>query len=230
VMPAMEHHDSCIRRRRFFQRHVCILLLIISGVLCLGGCIQRGRNSPMMELYTLEYPSPVFKSMPLLEQTIKVERFSVAKAYNTQSIVFRPEPYKLDVYSRNSWIVNPGFMICDYLVRDLRNSGLFSGIFSYRDYEEARFVLEGSLEEILETDEGNGRSALLSISVSLLDLRRSGMSKRLMYQKKYRSYELLGEHTVGGLVKAMSTCMEKLSPLIIRDAYDAISVLGSGKD
>jgi len=42
----------------------------------------------MMELYTLEYPSPVFKSMPLLEQTIKVERFSVAKAYNTQSIVF----------------------------------------------------------------------------------------------------------------------------------------------
>jgi cholesterol transport system auxiliary component len=226
----MERHDARIMRRRFYQGHVCILLLIISGMLHLGGCIQRGRNSPMMELYTLEYPSPVFSGMPLLEQTIKVERFSVAKAYNTQSIVFRPEPYKLDVYSRNNWIVNPGFMICDYLVRDLRNSGLFSGIFSYRDYEEARFVLEGSLEEILETDEGDGRSALLSISVSLLDLSRSGMPKRLMYQKKYRSSEPLGEQTVGGLVKAMSTCMAKLSPLIVRDAYAAISALGSGKD
>ena len=203
--------------------HCCFsVCLFLSGMAILGGCIERGRNSPMMENYTLEYPSPVYKSLPMLDQTIKVERFSVAKSFNTQSIVFRPEPYKLDVYSNHSWIVNPGFMVCDFLVRDLRNSGLFSGVFSYRDYEEARFILEGSLEEILETDEGNGRIASLTMSVALLDLTRSGMPGRLIYQKKYHASEPIGSQTVEGLVKAMSLNMEKLSNVIIRDTYTAI--------
>lgn len=212
------------------MRHCSFLVcLSLSGIFFLSGCIERGRNSPMMENYTLEYPSPVYKNLPRLDQSIKVERFSVAKAFNTQSIVFRPEPYKLDTYSSHSWIVNPGFMVCDFLVRDLRNSGLFSGVFSYRDYEEARFILEGSLEEILETDEGSGRSASLTISVALLDLSKSGMPGRLIYQKKYHASEPLGAQTVEGLVKAMSVNMEKLSSLIIRDTYAAIGSMSREK-
>jgi len=218
-----------IKKLLFTRRRCLLVCLCLCGTAFLGGCIERGRNSPMIENYTLEYPSPVYKSLPMLDQTIKVERFSVAKSFNTQSIVFRPEPFKLDVYSNHSWIVNPGFMICDFLVRDLRNSGLFSGVFSYRDYEEARFILEGSLEEILETDEGNGRSASLTMSVALLDLSRSGMPGRLIYQKKYHASEAIGAQTVEGLVKAMSVNMKKLSNVIIKDTYAAIGSVGKDK-
>ncbi len=228
MQPALQH-QLLASKFPLSKRCSVLICFFLSGMALLGGCIERGRNAPMMENYTLEYPSPFFESRPRLDQTVKVERFSVAKAFNTQSIVYRPDPYKLDAYSNHSWIVNPGFMVCDFLVRDLRNSGLFSGIFSYRDYEEGRFILEGSLEEILETDESNVRSASLTMSVALLDLSRSGMPGRLIYQKKYHSSEPLGEKTVDSLVKAMSANMKKLSFLIINDAYTAISPLAHDK-
>jgi cholesterol transport system auxiliary component len=179
----------------------------------------------MVEHYTLEYQSPTFGNLSRLEQTIKVERFSVAKAYNTVSMVFRPDAFKLDTYASNRWMVNPGDMTSDYLLRDLRNSGLFRAVFSYRDYEDARFVLEGGLEEFLEVDEGKGRSAVLTLSVNLIDLSRTGTPSRLVFQKKYRSVEPIADADPAGLARAMSNGMAKVSAQVIKDVYDAVVAL-----
>ncbi|MDD3294719.1 MAG: ABC-type transport auxiliary lipoprotein family protein [Geobacteraceae bacterium] len=191
----------------------------------LTGCIGRGKPSSVVNLYTFEYPSPSFEALPRLEHTIKVERFSVAKAFNTKAMVYRPEPFKLDTYASNRWMVNPGDMTSDYLLRDLRKSGLFLAVFSQRDYEDARFVLEGGLEEFLEVDEGKGRSAALTLSVNLLDLSQAQMPKRLVFQKRYRSTEAISEADPAGLARAMSGVMAKVSALVIKDVYDSVKAL-----
>ncbi len=202
---------------------VAIVAAILS--FSIPGCIGRGKPAPMIEHYTFEYPSPTFPNLSRLEQTIKVERFSVAKAFNTVSMVFRPEAFKLDTYASNRWMVNPGDMTSDYLLRDLRNSGLFRAAFSYRDYEDARFMLEGGLEEFLEIDEGKTRSAVMTLSVNLLDMSRTGTPGRLVFQKKYRSVEPVTDADPAGLARAMSNGMAKVSAQVIKDVYDALAAL-----
>jgi ABC-type uncharacterized transport system auxiliary subunit len=98
-------------------------------------------------------------------------------------------------------------------------------VFSYRDYEDARFVLEGGLEEFLEVDEGKGRSAVLTLSVNLIDLSRTGTPSRLVFQKKYRSVEPIADADPAGLARAMSNGMAKVSAQVIKDVYDAVVAL-----
>lgn len=215
------------RDRSIFRR---LLLHSLAGSaallsLSLPGCIGRGAPAPMIEHYTFEYPSPPFANLSRLEQTIKVERFSVAKAFNTVSMVYRPEPFKLDTYASNRWIVNPGDMTSDYLLRDLRNSGLFRAAFSYRDYEDARFVLGGGVEEFLEIDEGDRRSAVMALSVTLLDMSRTGTPERLVFQKGYRSVEPVADADPAGLARAMSKGMASVSAQIIKDVHEAVANL-----
>lgn len=206
------HHPA----RRLFPS------LLILATFLFAGCIDRGKPSPMIENYSFEYPSPTFAGLPPLNLTVKVERFSVAKAYNTLSMVFRPEPYKLDAYGSHRWIANPGDMVSDYLLRDLRNSGLFQAVFSFRDYEDARFVIQGGVEEFLEADDGERGNAVLSLSVTLTDTSHPSFPNRLVYQKKYSFSEPLADRTPAGLAGSMSKVMAKASVRIIQDVYQAV--------
>jgi ABC-type uncharacterized transport system auxiliary subunit len=198
-------------------------LILLLSVSLFTGCLKRDKPSTIAERYTLEYPSPGFSKLAPIDEAIKIERFSVARAFNTKSMVFRPEPYKLDTYASNRWMVNPGDMVSDYLLRDLRNSGLFKAAFSYRNLEHARYVLEGSVDDFLEIDAANKRTAALTISITLLDLSHSGAPNRLLFQKQYQTSEPLPERTPAGLAQAMSSGMGKLSSMIIRDIHQAVS-------
>ena len=190
-------------------------------VTCVTGCISRGKPSPMIDYFVFEYSPPTRSALTSIDQVVKVERFSVAKAFNSATMVYRPAPYKMDTYGSSRWMVNPGDMVSDYLLRDMRSSGLFRGVLSFRDYEDARFLLSGSVEEIVEVDEDTDRKAVLSLTITLLDLSQGG-AQRLMYQKKYHSSESIQEKPPVGFARAASACMEKLSSLIIADAYGAV--------
>lgn len=199
------------------------LAAILIVAISLGaGCLKRGTPSTIIEKYTFEYPSPDFTGTAQTGQTIKIERFSVARAYNSQAIVFRPAPYQLDAYASNRWMINPGDMVSDYLLRDLRNSGLFKAAFSFRDLEDARYVLEGSVDEFLEIDSDETRTAAITLSITLFDFSRTGMANKLLFQKKYHATESITEKTPTGLARAMSSGMAKLSAQIIHDTLQAV--------
>jgi len=217
--------NPCTGIRKNNQRLSALFLIAMVPMLsvCFStGCIKRNSPSTIVERYNFEYPSPEFSELAPSDQTIKIERFSVARAFNSQSMVFRPEPYKLDTYASNRWMVNPGDMVSDSLLRDLRNSGLFKAAFSFRDLEDARYVIEGSVDEFLEIDDASKRTAAITLSISLLDASRTGLSNRLLFQKKYQTSEPLPEPTPSGLAQAMSSGMAKLSALIIRDILQAV--------
>lgn len=200
-----------------------ISLLLILSALLLAGCISRRAPSAVVQRYALEYPSPQVTNLSPVEFAIKVERFSAAKTYSGRSMVFRPEPYKLDSYASNYWMVNPGDMVSDYLLRDLRNSGLFKAVFSFRDLEDGRYALEGSVVDFLEIDENGERRAVLTLSVTLLDLSQSGVPARLLFQKRYSAEEPLRQGTPAGLAEAMSTAMKTLSARIITDIHEVVT-------
>lgn len=184
----------------------------------LAGC---GKPPALVHRYILEYPSPAVTASPKIDEVIKVELFSVAQVYNSPAMIYQPAPLKSEAYHYHRWRVNPGNMVTDYLLRDLRNSGLFKAALPAGSAGKTKFLLEGGVEEFQEIDEADGWKAALALNITLLDLSRRELTERVVFQKNYRAVEPLTEQTPQGLAQGMSRAMQRLSRQIITDIYQA---------
>jgi len=212
----LEHSSS--RPSRPIARLILCSLLVTT----FSGCGLGGKPSYLVNQYILEYPSPMVEGIERSSEVLKVERFSVAREFDTHSVVYRDGPYQRGTDPYNRWRVNPGDMVTDYLLRDLRKSGLFKAVFSYNDSEDARHLLEGQVTEFLESKEKDRLRAVLGLNVTLLDLAKKEIPERIVFQKSYQYSEPLETSTYEGLAQAMSRGMEKFSRQLITDLDQAI--------
>ena len=197
---------------------ISVLILLVAG--CTSGKIGR-----TMEYYVLDYMSPGFKTGTRLEEVLKVERFSVAQIFNSNAMLYKTDSLAINTYPHNLWRANPGDLVTDFLIRDLRHTGLFRAIFSYRDPETTRFVLEGNVVEFLGVRHKGNRKALLTICVTLMDMNQKEILKKIIFQKNYSyaaQYEGRGPE---GLARGLSESMERLSGQITSDVYHTIMPL-----
>jgi len=190
-----------------------------------SGCSFGSKTTYSVNQYTLEYPSPVLKETAQTQSMIKIERFSVAHAFDTSAIVYREGPNLQNLDPYNRWRTKPGDMVTDFLIRDLRHSGLFQAVFSYHQEEETHLLLEGQVNEFLESKEEDGLKAVLSLNVTFFDRSKKDSIQRVVSQRDYRYAEPLEKETYTGLAQAMSKAMEKFSRQIMMDLHQAISAL-----
>ena len=193
-------------------------LLAALIVACLGGC---GKPPMLVNQYLLEYPAPVSGGKSKIPAAVKVELFSVAQAFNTNAMVYQPQPFQSQSYNYSRWRANPGNLVTDYLIRDLRESGLFKAVFGPDSSDKYRFKLEGGVAEFQELDAADGWKASLALTVTLLDTTQEELPQRVVFQKNYRVFEPLTEKTPQGLAQGMSRAMEQVSARIINDTYEA---------
>ena len=175
----------------------------------------------LVQKYLLEYPAPVMQKGAPLDDSLKVEQFAVAQAFNTTAMVYRTSPYKAENYNYSRWRVNPGYLVADYLTRDLRDSRLFKAVLAGDSPSKARFSLEGGVQEIQELDQGEVWQASLALSLTLLDTSENEITKRVLFQKNYQATEPMTEKTPAGLAQSISRALAQLSPRIITDVYQA---------
>jgi ABC-type uncharacterized transport system auxiliary subunit len=192
-------------------------LVLVGLALLLSGC---GKPPMLVHQYLLEYPAPPLASTPL-NADLKVERFAVAQAYNTTAMIYQPQAFKSQAYKYHRWRVNPGYLVTDYLVRDLRAGGRFKGVFTYESAEKTRFVLEGGVEDFQEVDNPDGWQAALALVVTLIDTSQEGVPQKVVFQKSYRVTEPMVVQTPQGLAESMSRAMAQASARISSDVYDA---------
>ncbi len=186
------------------------------------GCSLGGKPAYSVKHYVLEYPSPKMEGIQRFNELLKVERFSVSPTFNSTAMVYRENPFGRDAYHYERWRVNPGDMVTDLIVRDLRNSGLFRAIFSYHGGEETRFLLEGQVEEFLELEEKDSWKATLGVHITFLDLTKKERAEKAVFQRSYRFVELFAEKTPEGLAGGMSKAMERFSRQLIQDLEQAM--------
>jgi len=198
------------------------MMLVIGLAGGLAACALGGKPAVMVEHYALEYAPPALSGLTPIDQVIGVDRFSVAQIFNHVKMIYRQKPSLYNEYAYHRWRANPGDMIGDSLLRDLRAAGVFKSVFSYRDMENAAFVLKGGVGEFYESDEASGRKAILSVQITLMDTTQKELTRQILFQKNYRHEEPLTELTVQGLARAMSGAAEKLSGRIVLDVYDAM--------
>ena len=132
-----------------------------------------------------------------------------------------PRPTQAENYNYSRWRVNPGYLVADYLTRDLRDSRLFKAVLSADSPSKARFSLEGGVQEIQELDQGEVWQASLALNITLVDTNENEITKRVLFQKNYQATETMTEKTPAGLAQAMSRALAQLSPQIITEVYQA---------
>ena len=206
------------RPGRLTIRPWLLALLAALLVACLGGC---GKPPVLVNQYILEYPAPVVGRKGKIPAAVKVELFSVAQTFNTHAMVYQPQPFQSQSYNYSRWRANPGYLVTDYLIRDLRESGLFKAVFGPDSSGEYLFKLEGGGADFQELDAADGWKASLALTVTLLDTNEEELPRRVVFQKNYRVLEPLPEKTPQGLAQGMSRAMEQVSAQIINDTYEA---------
>lgn len=195
-----------------------LLILLAVWVTLLAGC---GKPPLVTNHFLLDYPVPVLARKAPLTESIRVELFAAAQAINTTNMVYQPGPYQSATYAYNRWQVNPAHMVTDFLLRDLRQSGLFAGVFGYQQSGIGRFRLEGTVQEFAEVNEPAGWQAVLAVSITLSDLNEPEVTRRVILQRNYRQIEPMAEKTPVGLAQAMSRAMAVVSASLISDVYQA---------
>jgi len=212
---------------RLLFRRLAICGGLVSLALLLTCC---GKPPVTVYKHLLEYSSPESTAHSPVPEGLKVDLFSVAQAFNSPDMVYRPSSYQTGTYHYHRWFVNPGQLVTDFLLRDFRHSGLFKGIFPYDSTVKTRFQLEGAVEEFQEVDAGDAWSAVLALNITLLDTTKEEITEKVLFQKNYRAVEPLTEQTPQGLAAAMSRAMQQLSGTIISDVYQAAWKRWTSKD
>jgi len=204
-----------------------LVLLAVTATLALAAC---GKPPTLINRFVLNYPPPVVARLTQLDTAIKVETFSVDQSINRPEMIYKVNPYKTGVYHYNQWRTDPGYLATDYLTRDLRNSGLFKAVFSSDNSSKARFHLEGGVVDFQENDAPQPWHAALTLNITLLDTDQENVADKVMFQRTYKSEEIMPARTPQGLAEAMSTAMEQVSKKIINDVYGAVKQrLGADK-
>ena len=198
------------------------VFLLIIFFLLISACTTGRSPGRAFENYTLEYAPPAFDGLPQLNELLRVDHFSAAHAFNSTAMVYRSGPSVLNAYAYNRWKAIPPDIVTDLILRDLKRSGLFKAVFSVYDEADARFVLQGRVEEFLEIEEKGSRKACLALDITLLDRSQRDPAKGVVFQRGYRALEPLEASTPSALARGMSRALEKLSRRITEDIYDAV--------
>jgi ABC-type uncharacterized transport system auxiliary subunit len=204
------------------------VLLALMAVLSLSAC---GKPPNLINRYILDYPPPIVGRQSPVDAGIKVELFAVDESINRPEMVYRVNPYQTGVYQYNRWRTDPGYLVTDYLTRDLRDSRLFKAVFSYDRSGQARFHLEGGVAEFQENDMPGPWQAALTLNITLLDADKENIAEKVVFQRNYQAQETMAAKTPQGLAEAMSAAMERVSKKVVDDVYRAVKQrLGTDKD
>lgn len=199
------------------------LTTVILLIAVLWGCLGGGRTTPLPFQYTLEYPSPRPADLTPLGVVLKVERFASAQGINNVSMIYRPRPYRYDAYPYHYWRVRPRDLVTDFLLRDLKHSGLFKAVLSYQDAQDARFVVQGAVTECSARYEAQDvQRAVLSLDLTLLDVSEKEITKQVVFGKRYEAAAAMANRSPEALAQGISASMEILAPEILRDILRAI--------
>jgi cholesterol transport system auxiliary component len=211
---------SLLARR--FRPGLFIFLSFSLWFLIVAGCVRTGKPQAPVEMYLMNYPAPVVAAAEKIDDTVRFNRFTIATAYNSNSMIFRQNDYSFDSFNYNRWAVNPADMVGDILLRDLQSANLFRAVFSRYAVDEGRYVVAGGIEEFFLRKDSSGNAAVLGLNITLKDTKQRESTRRILFQKKYVREEVLTEQSPRGYCQAMSRAMQQLSVQIIDDIYQGV--------
>lgn len=205
------------------SRGLTLPCLCFGLFLILSGCV--GPTNPIQEVlyFTFSYDPPQAVGDSRLPIVLQIDPFTVAPLYNTEKIVYKPEPFQRKVYHYHRWQSNPGDLVASYLARDMKASGRFAAVITQSGRLLPTYHLTGTVDEFFEDDTGSGWQAVIGITITLTNAGERQADKAIIYQKSYQMSESSASRSPTAVVSAMSIAMSAVSNTVIADVYSALS-------
>jgi ABC-type uncharacterized transport system auxiliary subunit len=105
----------------------------------------------------------------------------------------------------------------------MQQSQLFKAVLTRRSKFPYAYLLEGSVDEFLESDTADGCQAVLALSIVLMAEHESDMDKKIRFQKSYQMSKTCEQRNPRALAEAMSLAMSEASAKIINDVYENLA-------
>ena len=194
-----------------------------------AGC---GGVSQQLEVqyYTLSYEKPqITSSMPQLPISMRINPAQATSFYRTSRIAYATSPYTRGLYSYYYWEDTADKLLQTYIIRGIRDVGLFSDLLSSDSSRSCQFSLTLFVDEFIEMDRGSDKYAIVSFLATVEYEADSivpvvGKTNHLIvFQKQYRVETRLEEKTLTALAKAMTQSVSTASSQLQLDLYKEIS-------
>jgi ABC-type uncharacterized transport system auxiliary subunit len=138
--------------------------------------------------------------------TLAIEALTVDAAYDTERMVYRRSPYRLDYYYYHRWSAAPALHLRDTLRQAYARTGAFREVVESTANDDT-LVLGGrvfALEEVDVTEQHwFGR---MGLELWLSDPR----SQRRLWSAVFTEQELMVEQNPEGLAKAISVALDRI--------------------
>ena len=165
----------------------------------MAGCA----TSPSSNLFTLNMTPSEGAGSPV---NIAVGRLRIAESLQNKRILIKKNPTEIEYYAAAQWAAS-----LDELLREKLASE-----FGPVDTGRQTYVLSGTLQAFEQIDHESGNMAHVKLA---LEIRREDVSQYTTPEiaKTYEASLLLEDASAGGVVKALSACLEMVARAIVTD-------------
>ncbi len=171
---------------------------VVLGIFVLAtGLVGCGSMKPI-KYYHLTYPSESSVGQGVIDVVMTVRPFETSHLYLDDKIVYSFSSPEMGTYEYQRWEEPPVEMLQNALVRGLRSSGKFAGVYTMRADANPQYTLSGHLYEFKEV-ESEPIVARLNFEVRLRD-RKSGV---VVWTHPYQHDEPAAQKSIGSFVEAM---------------------------
>lgn len=175
-----------------------VTLLLLAGLA--GGCA----SSPGPNLFTLNMEPSAEAGSPV---NLTVGRLRIAEALHSKRILIKKSPTEIEYYAAAEWAAGLDELLAEKLGAEFGPAGP----------ARPTFVISGVLLAFEQVDTPGGAQAHVKLQ---LDIRKDGASyySAPELSKAYEVRRPAKSGTSGGIVEALSECLEQVAREIVTDA------------
>jgi cholesterol transport system auxiliary component len=183
-------------------RQKTAVAFLVIGVLLASGC---GAVRPS-KYYQLALPNDLgsTKAADPIPITLLIGRLKASHLYREDRIVYSSKNEQMGTYEYQRWAEPPTEMIDQILLRELRASGHFAGVYTQSGEAGGDYLLHGSLFDFKEVS-GEPVLARLSLELALRDMKTGNT----VWTHSYSHDELVDTKDISGIVAALSKNVQR---------------------
>ena len=179
-----------------FSQVIWTAVLLAAAIAGFSGCA----STRPAKYYQLGIPnSAAFAPSNDSGVTLTVANLSATNLYQQDGIVYTAVGGPMGIYEHDRWTESPADMMQQALMRSLRASGHYRGVYTLRNNSTADFVLQGRIHDFREVDLAkNSILARVSFDLELRD-RQNGNT---VWTRHYNHDELVEGKDLNAVVAA----------------------------
>lgn len=177
---------------------------LLGSLLALGGCLLTGSSTPI-QIYAPVVQVQPQEEWPAVDWQLMVVRPNADQMHDSQRILVRPEPTRLQVYSGASWSDPLPDLLHSMLLRAFEDSGRISAVTRQSSSMRARFGLILDVRAFEAVYDGEANPGIdIQIHAKLVH----APSTRVVSARTFRHWQRAGGTDVSSVVDTFASATQ----------------------